>query len=123
MLVWFSEAIRIVGERLRQHLQRHVPIELGVSGAIHLSHAAFTNLGSYLIWSEPGTEFKTHDFGITVSPDLVGEAIARQPPRQGRDGIRAEGGAGFKGHGYGMGTRSVSSWNQPSTTTSSVVDT
>ena len=27
-----SQAIRIVGEGLRQHLQRHVPVELGVSG-------------------------------------------------------------------------------------------
>ena len=28
-----------------QHPQRHVPVELGVSGPIHFAHAAFANLG------------------------------------------------------------------------------
>ena len=40
-----GEAFRIVGERLWQHLQRHVPVELGVAGAIHLTHPAFADLG------------------------------------------------------------------------------
>ena len=47
-----GEAIRIIGERLWQHLQRHVPIELGVSGAIHLAHAAFADLGGDGIGAE-----------------------------------------------------------------------
>ena len=62
----------------RQDLQRHVPVELGISGPIHLTHAARAEGGV----------------------DLV----------------RAEGGACFQGHSYGTGTRSVSSWNQFSTT-------
>ena len=45
MLEWFSEAIRIVGKRLRQDLQCHVPVQLGVSRSIHLAHAAFADLG------------------------------------------------------------------------------
>ena len=64
MLGWLSEAseaIRIVRKGLRQHLQRHVPVELGVSGSIHLAHAAFTNLGNDLIGSERSTGFKTHE--------------------------------------------------------------
>ena len=32
-----GEAIRIVRERLRQDLQRHVPVELRVSRSIHLA--------------------------------------------------------------------------------------
>jgi hypothetical protein len=52
MLGWFSEArtwafsrkagqaIRIERERVRQHLQRDVTIQLAVSGAIHLAHTA-----------------------------------------------------------------------------------
>ena len=32
-----GQSIWIVGERLRQDLQRHVAVELGVSGSIHLA--------------------------------------------------------------------------------------
>ena len=35
----------VVQERLRQDLQCHVPVELGIPGSIHLPHAAFTDLG------------------------------------------------------------------------------
>ncbi len=35
----------VVRERLGQHLQRHVPIELRISRSIHLPHAAFADLG------------------------------------------------------------------------------
>ncbi len=32
-----GESIRIVRERLRQDLECHVPVELGVSGSIHFA--------------------------------------------------------------------------------------
>ena len=34
-----------VREGLRQDLECHVPVELGVSGSIHLAHSAFADLG------------------------------------------------------------------------------
>ena len=53
-----GESVRIVGEGLRQDLQGHVPVELGVSCSIHLAHAAFADLGGDLIWAEGGAEVK-----------------------------------------------------------------
>ena len=40
-----GESVWIIREGLRQHLERHVPVELGVSGPIHFPHAAFADLG------------------------------------------------------------------------------
>ena len=37
-------ALGVAGEHFRQNLERHVPIELGVGGAIDHSHAARTEL-------------------------------------------------------------------------------
>ncbi len=67
MLGWFSEAgtsasfktieaVRIVGEGLGQHLQRHVPAERGVAGAVDLPHAAFVNECGHVVVSEAGTD-------------------------------------------------------------------
>ena len=44
-----GKSIRIGRERLGQHLQRHVPVELGIPRSIHLPHAAFADLGGDLI--------------------------------------------------------------------------
>ena len=62
-----GEAIRIICERLWQHLQRHVSVELGVPRSIHLAHPAFADLGgdavapdaleSHLIRPETGALF------------------------------------------------------------------
>ena len=40
-----GQALRIARHRLRQHLDRHFATQLGVLGAIHLTHAAFAQLG------------------------------------------------------------------------------
>ena len=39
------EALRIAAEACRQHLDRDFVAELGVGGAVHLTHAAFAELG------------------------------------------------------------------------------
>ena len=66
MLGWLSEAktlasrsnrakaIRILGERLGQDFEGHVPVEFRVPGPIHLAHAAFADLGGDLIGAERG---------------------------------------------------------------------
>ena len=40
-----GEPIRILSEGGRQNLERYIAVELGVSGLIHLAHAAFADLG------------------------------------------------------------------------------
>ncbi len=43
-----GEPLGVLGEGGRQHLDRHLATELGVLGAVDLSHAAFTELGGDL---------------------------------------------------------------------------
>ena len=50
------EAIRIIRERLRQYLQGHVPVELGISGSIHLPHAALADEGGDIVVAESGAD-------------------------------------------------------------------
>ena len=52
------EAIRIVRERLGQHLDGHVAVELRIARAIHLAHAAFANGRCNLVDAEAGAEGK-----------------------------------------------------------------
>ena len=40
-----GHTVGIVRERLRQHLDRDLAVQLGVGGAIHRAHPAFTELG------------------------------------------------------------------------------
>ena len=49
-----SRAIKVACEGLWQDLQRHVPVELRISRAIDLTHAAFAELGGDLIGAEGG---------------------------------------------------------------------
>ena len=46
------EPIGIAGESFRQNFQRHVAIELGVSGAIHLTHPACSQECEHFIGAE-----------------------------------------------------------------------
>ena len=55
-----GKAVGIVGEGLRQDLQRHVPVELGVSSSIHLAHAAFADLGGDVVGAEGGAGLQWH---------------------------------------------------------------
>ncbi len=46
------EAIRIVGDRRQQHLDRDVAIQLGIARAIHLAHAAGAEGGEDFVRAE-----------------------------------------------------------------------
>ena len=56
-----GKAIRISGERLRQDLERHLPVQLGIGGLIDLAHAAFANEGSDVVMAESGADFESHE--------------------------------------------------------------
>ena len=60
---------------MRQDLQRHVPVELDVSGSVHLAHAAFADLGGDGVVAERGTDRQRHEpFESMVGPFYV-EAV------------------------------------------------
>ena len=50
----------ITGKGVRQHLDRHVPVEGRVPGTVDLAHAAFADLGGDGIGAEGGAGFKRH---------------------------------------------------------------
>ena len=54
------QAIGIVRERLRQNLERHVSVELGISRSIHLIHAVFADLGGDRVGAESGADIEGH---------------------------------------------------------------
>jgi hypothetical protein len=58
-------------KEIRQHLDRHVPIELRVAGAIHLAHAAGTEDGLDLIWTEAIAGCETHEAGRMIRQPLL----------------------------------------------------
>ena len=65
-----SQALRIVRERLRQDLERHVPVELGVPGSIHLSHAPLAYEGGHVVVAEAGTDGEGHGSDDAESSSL-----------------------------------------------------
>ena len=67
------EPIRIIGEGVGQNLQRHVAMELGVAGSIHLPHATFTELRGNFVDAEAGTGSE----GQTLVVDYTGGGAAR----------------------------------------------
>jgi hypothetical protein len=63
-----GEAIVIVGKRLRQDLDRHVAIQLGIVRAIDLTHAAGAQGGEHLINPEASAWHEGHDvLGLYVA--------------------------------------------------------
>ena len=51
-----GKAIRILRERLGQHLERDIPVELGIRGPIDLAHPAFADEGSDVVMAESGAD-------------------------------------------------------------------
>src|SRR5688572_13198448 len=47
----------VSNEQTRQDLDRDVAIELGIAGAIHLTHSTGANLGGDFVWAKAGTWF------------------------------------------------------------------
>ncbi len=49
-----SQPLGVVGEQVGQDLERHVAVELGVAGAVDLTHAAGADLGGDGVGTEGG---------------------------------------------------------------------
>ena len=73
-----GQPIWIVREGLRQDLECHVPVELGVPCAIHLAHAAFADLGGDGIRPEAGAWI---EHGCRVSADYRVRHTTGDPER------------------------------------------
>jgi hypothetical protein len=54
------EALRGVGEHIRENFDRHIPIQLPVPGAIDLAHPAGAEGGEDLVRAEASTGLKGH---------------------------------------------------------------
>jgi hypothetical protein len=67
-------ALRILREPLRQHLDRHVAIQIGVSSAVDCAHAAFAELGGDLVVGDllrhHRRPTRASQFTITVSSGI-----------------------------------------------------
>ena len=64
------QPIRIVGERLGQYLDRHVPVEGRVTGAVDLPHAAFADLAGDGMGAESGADFHWGEY-LSDSDGLI----------------------------------------------------
>ena len=56
-----SQPIRISRKRLRQDLQRHLPVQRGVGGLIDLAHPALADEGGYVVVGESGADCERHE--------------------------------------------------------------
>ena len=74
-----SEAFRIAGYRSRQHLDGDLASEVGISGAIHLAHAAAAQQRQNLVDAEAGARSERH--GTTSGGRLYGVASIRRPAK------------------------------------------
>ena len=71
MLGWFSDEdfsfsleprqpLRVSGERFGEDLERHLPLELGISRLIHLAHAPLADEGGHVVVAEAGADLQGH---------------------------------------------------------------
>ena len=60
------DSVRIVRDRLRQRLDRHVPPELGVAGAIDLAHTSGTQRRRDDVRPDSMSRAETHASGVIV---------------------------------------------------------
>ena len=60
------EPFGIVGEGVRQDLERDIAIELGVASAIHLAHPAFADRRCDFVHAEARTRARANDVDYTV---------------------------------------------------------
>ena len=51
-----GDAILIPGKGLRQYLDRHVTVELGIGGTIDFAHATLTDFGGDLVMGNGGVD-------------------------------------------------------------------
>ena len=71
-----GQPLGVGGERLGEHLERHVPVERGVAGLPDFPHAAFADLGGDLVDADAGTWSEGHGH-VRESSDYIGRAAGR----------------------------------------------
>ncbi len=54
-----AHSLGIGGKLLGQDLQRHVPVQLGIGGAVHLTHAPLANLLNDFVMADGLAEHET----------------------------------------------------------------
>ncbi len=54
-----GQSLRVLGELLGQHLNSHLPIQLGVGGTVDLSHTTFADFLEYLVMANGRTDHRT----------------------------------------------------------------
>ena len=62
-----GQPVGVGRERPGQHLERHVPVERGIAGAVDLAHSALAYLGGDRIRAECGAEAQGHSAQIRFS--------------------------------------------------------
>ena len=70
-----GQPVGVVGEEVRQHLERDVPVELGVARAIDLAHAALADEGGDLVMRQTSADLQGHS---AVEEESAG--LYRRPP-------------------------------------------
>lgn len=80
------EPISVVRERFGQDLDRHIPIELRIAGAIHLPHAAFADLSGDVVDAEAraGSESQSRRRGLYKRGGRVVAQDVRVPGARGQ---------------------------------------
>ena len=80
---------------LGQHFERYVPVELRVAGLIHLTHAAFADLGGDVVVAEAGAYGQGHGL---LGP-RIRDILRRSGPRLHRRAQKCPEGAHSPRHG------------------------
>ncbi len=51
-----SQAFGVIGEDIREDFEGYIPVELGVPGAIHLTHTAVADQSGHVVVPEAGAD-------------------------------------------------------------------
>jgi hypothetical protein len=74
-----AETVAIRGRIRGQDLDRHVPPQAGVAGAVDLTHASLAQRGKHLVGTEARARCERHDRGIPTesTPEALGMLDSR----------------------------------------------
>ena len=77
-----GQAFRIIGEDVREDFEGHIPAELCIPGAVHLTHAALADEGGDFVGAEAGAT------GVGPVASLVLLLVDRDVPPTGELPVR-----------------------------------
>ena len=70
-----GQPVRISRKRLRQDLQRHLAVELGIGGLIDLSHTPLADEGGDIVMAESGADSQGHGYCGMVCGSFYAQAV------------------------------------------------